>query len=168
MIIVLVFLALYILVVRVVGTIHGFLPPCVLGQSSIPTSSQSSLCPGLFHYTGLHQLALLFLHPISSLRLLCTDFLAHSLIFCLPTTSFSLVWPIGSGCCRSSFIPISSAYLCASCTRDRRPVHVLLSLQTLVLVPLLDLGLYTNGEILVILYSASNDFIPRPPEFLGR
>ena len=115
-----------------------------------------------------HQLALLFLHPISSLRLLCTDFLAHSLIFCLPTTSFSLVWPIGSRCCRSSFIPISSAYLCASCTRDRRPVHVLLSLQTLVLVPLLDLGLYTNGEILVILYSASNDFIPRPPEFLGR
>ena len=69
-----------------------------------------------------HQLSLSSLLLYLLIHLLCTAFLVHSLIFCFPSTSSSLVWPTDSGCCRSSFIPSSSAYLCESFTRDSHPV----------------------------------------------
>ena len=79
-----------------------------------------------------------FSTSISSFRLLCTAFLAHSLAFCFPTTSSSLVWPIGFGCCRSSFIP-SLQHIFGRLSQEIAVLYGLLSLQTLVLFLMLDL-----------------------------
>ena len=125
--------------------------------------------------SSFHRFSISFLchfsSSISSFRLrIYTTFLAHSPIFCFPITSSSLVWPIGSGCCRSSFIPISSAYLCASFTRDRRPVRAAFSSNSRT-SPIVGSGFVhkcITVLILVILYYASNDFIPCPPIVLGR
>ena len=86
-----------------------------------------------------------FSSSISSFLLLCTAFLAHSSIFCFPNTSFSLVWPIGSGCsgCPASFL--APQHIFARLSQEIAVLYGLLSLQTLVLVPLFDLGLHTNA-----------------------
>ena len=117
-----------------------------------------------------HQLSLssFLLYLLISPALHC--FLSHSPIFCFPTTSSSLVWPSGSSCCRSGFIPSSSAYLHASFTRDCRLVQVVFSSNSRA-SPTAEFGSAykcTAALILVILYSASKDFIPRTPVFRGR
>ena len=130
--------------VKTVVTIHGFLPLCVLGQSSLPTSRQSNLYLVLLHSTGLPSA-----FPAISLPL-SLHFACSALLF----------WPI----LRSSVFPpphllwcdqlvlgvvgpasfLSLQHIFARLSQEIAILYGLLTHQTLVQVPLLDLALHTN------------------------
>ena len=111
-----------------------------------------------------------FFSLVSSKRLRCTAFFAHTPIFRPSITSPYFVVPDGSGHLSSSFIPSSSANLFASSIKECRPVLRAFSSNSLTSSIVGSELLYslTAALTLVSLYSASIDLSPLPPTLLGR
>ena len=95
----------------------------MLGPSSIPTSRQSSPCPGLLHSTSLPSAFPVISPPLSPHSPALHCFLG-AILWSSAFPAPHLLWcgQLILGVVDPGFIPSSSAYLCESFTRDSHPV----------------------------------------------